>query len=1179
MLTSTKLVFRNLAYHAQGNFAVLLGVAVGSAVLTGALLVGDSLRASLRARAERQLAGVDAVAFLPRPVRAGLADGLPGQVAPVLMLPGSLQASGDPVTAPYIGRVTVLGVDDRFKPAGVSGVDWASNEKKVVLSERVAAKLGAKPGDRVRIGVEKFSDLPRSSSLAKRDVSDVTGTEELEVAAVLPADAPEGDFNLTPNPAAPLNVFMPVRALARLATGDAVPLATALLARGASANELDAAIRPKLRAADFGLKLREVERRFGAGGYVSVESTELILPPKKGRAVEGAARELGLGAEPTVVYVADTLAKEEPAGESKPGEPVPAHVWSKQIPYPIIAGLNPGAAPPLGPFLPKGVSELADNEVILLDWPGSELNNLPAGTRLLMLYFDPEVEGEGKMKSAALTLRGYVPLSGAARDRNLTPAIKGVTDARANLFDWDRPPVLPKETIRRRVPDKHPRSQFFNTNKATPMAYLNLATARTLFKSRYGADTSVRVAPAPGESLEATTKRLHDVLPNYLTGGEANEFRFDPVRERLLAASRGGTDFGGLFLGFSCFLIAAALMLVGLLFRLSLDRRAKEVGLLLAAGFSVRQMRRLLLAEGLLVAVVGAGVGLAAGVAYNRLLLAVLLELWPDPEVRNYLKPHAAVLSFALGFGLTVLMALVALWWSVRGLVKVPPPALLRGETAGAADAVKPPARWVKVLAVASLVIGVALVAAGGSIDNPDFRAMTFFSGGGLLLTAALAGASIWMRRTRHATVDGRGAPALAQLGSRNAARNPGRSLLTASLIAAASFLLVAVESFRRQPGQEFLEKHGGSGGYNLIAALSSPLHESFATGRGRADLEAQLRKAYAPKDPDAPQETPAFQKAKAELNAIEEVLPLRVRGGDDASCANLYQVTRPRVLGVPQSLMKSGRRFKFYETLAKNDAEKANPWRLLGNTYHVGSDLVHAVPVFCEQNTAQWMLKKGVGDTLTMPDDRGEKVTFIIVGTLIDSPFQSELITSDEEFVNAFPSEGGYREFLVRTAPGQEEAVARVLQVGFRANGLTATPTRERIASYQAVIGAYLSTFQLLGGLGLLLGVLGLAAVILRGVWERLGELALLRAVGYRTRALQFLVLVENALLLLLGLAAGVLAALVSVAPHVASGAAVPWARLAALLGLVLVVGFVVASAATAGILRVPVIPALRRE
>src|SRR5439155_6221292 len=149
------------------------------------------------------------------------------------------------------------------------------------------------------------------------------------------------------------------------------------------------------------------------------------------------------------------------------------------------------------------------------------------------------------------------------------------------------------------------------------------------------------------------------------------------------------------------------------------------------------------------------------------------------------------------------------------------------------------------------------------------------------------------------------------------------------------------------------------------------------------------------------------------------------------------------------------------------------------------------------------------------------------IVGTFADSPFQSELIMAESDFVQLFPNRDGYRVFLVRTSPGTEEVAARSLELGLRRNGLTATPTRERVAAYQAVIGAYLSTFQLLGGFGLLLGVLGLAVVVLRGVWERLGELALLRAVGYRTRALQWLVLVENAVLLIVGLAARVIAAL----------------------------------------------------
>jgi putative ABC transport system permease protein len=1120
MLTLPRLVLRNTTYHWRGNLAVLLGVVVGSAVLTGALLVGDSLRGSLRARVERQLAEIDAAAMLPRPIRADIVDGLPGRAAPVLLLLGSLQVvTNDDATAPYLGRVTVLGVDDRFKPAGVyeEAVNWNGTTKQVVLSERAGRKLGAKVGDKVKLVVERFSDLPRSSSLAKRGSADTTATVDLAVMAVLPDTSSGNDFNLTPNPAAPLNVFVPLRTLARLVTGNAEPIANTLLASGANTKELNAALRDRLRAEDYGLKFREITRK----GYLSVESDFLILSPSTVSAIEASAKELRLRAEPTVAYIADTIAFGE-----------------KEIPYPVVAGLNPSAPPPLGPFLPPDVTTLADDEIILLEWNGSPLNRLPIGSKPRMDYYDPEVEGEGKLKTADLTLRGYIHLEKAAQDRGLVPEIRGVTDPRANLYDWDRPPVLPKEKIRSRVPDKppHPRGTFFNTNKATPMAYLNLATGEKLFGTRYGSVTSVRVAPRSGESLEQTADHLRPSLLKHLDP-QAAGLTFQPIRERLTSASRGGTDFGGLFLGFSFFLIAAAVILVGLLFRLALDRRASEVGLLLAAGYRVRTVRRLLLAEGLLLAIVGALIGLALGVAYNRLLLGVLVDLWPDQELANILRPHAGPTSFALGFVLTVFMALAALWLSIRGLVKVAPPALLRGESEAASVAISTGSRMGWWVAIMCALVGIALIVAGKFVSNPDYQAMSFFGGGGLLLLSGLALVWAWMKRARHSLVDGRGLSALAQLGSRNAARNPVRSLLTVALLASAAFLLVAVESFRRQPGAEFLDKNGGSGGFNLIGEADVPIYEPL--------------KAY----------------------GIEEVFALRLRSGDDASCLNLFQATRPRVLGVPKELIDRGG-FKFYATEAIDPAAKANPWTLLDQPIANG-----AIPVFCEQNTAQWMLKTAVGGEIKMPGDDGNERTFRIVGTFADSPFQSELVMSDTAFAKAFPNTSGYRVFLIQTPPGKEEAVSRALSLTYRVNGLIVMPTRDRVAAYQAVIGAYLSTFQLLGGLGLLLGVLGLAVVMLRGVWERVGELALLRAVGYRTRQLQFLVLAENALLLIIALAIGVVAALGSVAPHVAEGAAVPWLQLAGILALVLIVGLGVASAATAGILRVPVIPALRRE
>ena len=73
-MTLTRLLHRSLTFHRRANLALLLGVAVGTAVLTGALLVGDSLRGSLRDRALGQLDGVKEAMVGGRFVRAEIAD-------------------------------------------------------------------------------------------------------------------------------------------------------------------------------------------------------------------------------------------------------------------------------------------------------------------------------------------------------------------------------------------------------------------------------------------------------------------------------------------------------------------------------------------------------------------------------------------------------------------------------------------------------------------------------------------------------------------------------------------------------------------------------------------------------------------------------------------------------------------------------------------------------------------------------------------------------------------------------------------------------------------------------------------------------------------------------------------------------------------------------------------------
>ena len=57
----THLILRNLRHYWRTNLAVVAGVAVAVAVLAGALMVGTSVRASLRALVAQRLGGTDTV--------------------------------------------------------------------------------------------------------------------------------------------------------------------------------------------------------------------------------------------------------------------------------------------------------------------------------------------------------------------------------------------------------------------------------------------------------------------------------------------------------------------------------------------------------------------------------------------------------------------------------------------------------------------------------------------------------------------------------------------------------------------------------------------------------------------------------------------------------------------------------------------------------------------------------------------------------------------------------------------------------------------------------------------------------------------------------------------------------------------------------------------------------------
>jgi len=195
-------------------------------------------------------------------------------------------------------------------------------------------------------------------------------------------------------------------------------------------------------------------------------------------------------------------------------------------------------------------------------------------------------------------------------------------------------------------------------------------------------------------------------------------------------------------------------------------------------------------------------------------------------------------------------------------------------------------------------------------------------------------------------------------------------------------------------------------------------------------------------------------------------------------------------------------------------------------------------------------------------------------------SVFQGELLVSEANFTAHFPTRSGYAYFLGQSPPEMASTAANTLERILGDHGFDVTSTAEKLARYESVENTYLATFQTVGGLGLLLGTLGLATLVVRNVVERRGELATLRACGFTRTKLSRMLLVENGLPLVVGIAIGSLSAVVATTPSLlASGGRVSWASLLFTLAVVFLVGVGTSSGAAHFALRASLLPALKAD
>ena len=266
--------------------------------------------------------------------------------------------------------------------------------------------------------------------------------------------------------------------------------------------------------------------------------------------------------------------------------------------------------------------------------------------------------------------------------------------------------------------------------------------------------------------------------------------------------------------------------------------------------------------------------------------------------------------------------------------------------------------------------------------------------------------------------------------------------------------------------------------------------------------------------NPNAPEGLENYGLYADDLPEVSFV-PFRVREGEEASCLNLNRAQRPRIMGVDPDGLISRQAFSFASSW-KGHSREPSGWQWLHEVLEDGS-----IPGIADHQSILWAMGKKVGDVLEVMDASGEVLRIRLVAGVANSILQ-ECLIAESHFTQHFQGAAGYKAFLVDAPAESQKEVGEKLSRSLEDVGFSLYDSLERMNAFNAVQNTYLSTFQLLGGLGLILGSFGRGAVVLRNLQDRWKEWAILAAVGFSSRRLRGLVCLEHLALLVIGLLMG---------------------------------------------------------
>jgi putative ABC transport system permease protein len=614
-----QLILKSLLFYRKSSVYQAVIVLVLTAIITGSLLTGYSVRKSLKTFANQHLGNTDilissGLRYFDDSLAVRIKGNIGGNCVPIIESDGYCQNFSTGKTALNIKIYTA---DSGFFPFhGNDSINILPGS--VAINQNLANLLNIKTGEEIVIHFREVSPIPANSPFARSGTN--TGTKVLLVSRIINAEQ-SGNFSLGISQITPLNVYINKQDLTSNETD--LRKSNRLLVQNSKKiplADLKEVLKGSILPGDFGLTLRKTE----ISGGSEVISDRIFIDQD----IIAEITRVIPSAQPVLTYLANSFRH------------------NKLItPYSFVSAL-PGE---IYPEISRG------NNIVINKWMAEDLDAKVKDT-IHMSWYSPLTNGKLDEVSSIFIVSRIVDLDGIWADPSLMPEFPGIAGS-ISCSDWDAGIPLNMKMIRKKD------ESYWNNYRGTPKAFLEYTKGKELWGNNFGPATAIRFP-------ESISKKEIENSLNGNINPEAVGFSVRDIRSESDRSASEGVDFSTLFLSLGFFIIVSCFVLLILSVSVYFDSRKDHINTFFALGFTDKWIERLLFTETSVIAISGAIPGVFAGGITSWFIIAALNSVWQGAVQTSNISSHLAFLPLISGFIITIIIVQIILKIKVRRFLR-----------------------------------------------------------------------------------------------------------------------------------------------------------------------------------------------------------------------------------------------------------------------------------------------------------------------------------------------------------------------------------------------------------------------------------------------------------------------------------------------------------------------------